>query len=135
VLDTVSTRERDLRDKDGRWYSLRLRPYRTLENKIDGVVVLLVDVDLLKRAETALQASEAQLTSELEAMNRLHSLSSRLLASTDLRAALDDVLENAILTSRADFGNVQLYNAPIGALEIVAQRGFRQDFLDYFRTV
>ncbi len=135
VLDTVSTKERDLRDKDGRWYSLRLRPYRTLENNIDGVVVLLVDVDLLKRAEEALQASEAQLTAELEAMNRLHSLSSRLLASKDLRAALDDVLENAILTSRADFGNVQLYNAPIGALEIVAQRGFRQDFLDYFRTV
>ena len=50
VLDTVSTRERDVRDKLGRWYSLRLRPYRTLDNKIDGVVVMLVDVDALKRA-------------------------------------------------------------------------------------
>ena len=50
VLDTVSTKERDVQDKHGRWYSLRLRPYRTLENKIDGVVVMLVDVDSLKRA-------------------------------------------------------------------------------------
>ena len=50
VLDTVSIKEREVRDKHGRWYSLRLRPYRTLENKIDGVVVMLVDVDMLKRA-------------------------------------------------------------------------------------
>jgi PAS domain S-box-containing protein len=50
VLDTVSTRERDVRDKHGRWYSLRLRPYKTLDNKIDGVVVMLVDVDAMKRA-------------------------------------------------------------------------------------
>ena len=50
MLDTVSVKEREVQDKDGRWYSLRLRPYRTLENKIDGVVVMLVDVDVLKRA-------------------------------------------------------------------------------------
>ncbi len=50
VLDTVSNQERDVRDKRGRWYSLRLRPYKTLENKIDGVVVVLVDVDAVKRA-------------------------------------------------------------------------------------
>jgi len=31
--------------------------------------------------------------------------------------------------------NIQLYNPQIGALEIVAQRGFQGDFLDYFRTV
>ena len=35
----------------------------------------------------------------------------------------------------ADFGNIQLYNPQAGALEIVAQRGFRQDFLDHFRQV
>ncbi len=50
VLDTVTAKERDVRDKHGRWYSLRLRPYRTLDNKIDGVVLALVDVDALKRA-------------------------------------------------------------------------------------
>src|SRR5712692_3791793 len=33
----------------GRWHILRLRPYRTLDNKIDGVVVVLIDVDTLKR--------------------------------------------------------------------------------------
>jgi len=57
VLDTVSTKEFDVRDKRGRWYSLRLRPYMTHENKIDGIVVLLVDIDGIKRGQS-LRASE-----------------------------------------------------------------------------
>ena len=51
VLDTASVKERDVRYKDGRWYSLRLRPYKTVDNRIDGVVAVLVDVDALKRAQ------------------------------------------------------------------------------------
>jgi PAS domain S-box-containing protein len=35
----------------------------------------------------------------------------------------------------ADFGNIQLFNPQTQALEIVAQRGFRQEFLDYFNRV
>jgi two-component system CheB/CheR fusion protein len=35
----------------GHWFSLRLRPYRALEDQIDGAVIALVDVDALKRAE------------------------------------------------------------------------------------
>ncbi len=56
VLDTVSTKERDVRDRHGRWHSLRLRPYKTLDNKIDGVVMVLFDVDLLKRAQAYTQS-------------------------------------------------------------------------------
>lgn len=56
VLDTVSAEQREVRDTSGRWYSLRLRPYRTLENKIDGVVMMLIDVDLLKRAHEYTQS-------------------------------------------------------------------------------
>jgi PAS domain S-box-containing protein len=88
-----------------------------------------------EQAQEALAWSEQLHAAELEAMTRLHALSARLLASDDLGTALNDVLENAIRTSGADLGNIQLYNPQIGALEIVAQRGFRQDFLDYFRTV
>ena len=50
VLHTVCTKERDVRDKSGHWYSLRLRPYRTVDNVIDGIVVMLVDVDTMMRA-------------------------------------------------------------------------------------
>jgi signal transduction histidine kinase len=90
--------------------------------------------ELLARVSAHLQIAR-QRAAELEAMTRLHALSTRLLRAESLSSALNDVLENAILTVRADFGNIQLFNPQLGALEIVAQRGFRQDFLDYFRTV
>jgi two-component system, chemotaxis family, CheB/CheR fusion protein len=50
VFDTVRPHEVDVRNRHGHWYSLRLRPYRTPENKIDGVVMLLVDVDAIRQA-------------------------------------------------------------------------------------
>ena len=50
VIDTLSILEREVQDRDGRWYSLRIRPYRTRENRIDGAVIILVDIDELKRA-------------------------------------------------------------------------------------
>ncbi|MDB5988509.1 MAG: luxQ [Nevskia sp.] len=50
VLATGSPRECEVRNPRGHWYSLRLRPYRTLDHKLDGVVVVLVDVDAIKRA-------------------------------------------------------------------------------------
>jgi two-component system CheB/CheR fusion protein len=54
VISTVREQEREVRDKDGRWYSLRVRPYLTIDNKVDGAVLVLVDIDAPKRAEQAL---------------------------------------------------------------------------------
>ncbi len=54
VIDTVSVREREVRDKAGRWYSLRVRPYMTLDNKVDGAVLVLVGIDELKRVQQAI---------------------------------------------------------------------------------
>ena len=45
VIDTLSVREKTVRDPEGRSYSLRIRPYRTADNKIDGAVMTLVDID------------------------------------------------------------------------------------------
>ncbi len=41
--------EREVKDKHGRWLSLRVRPYRTADNKIDGVIVVFLDTDIMKR--------------------------------------------------------------------------------------
>jgi PAS domain S-box-containing protein len=66
VIDTVTPREQEVQDKQGRWYSLRIRPYRTLENKSDGAVLVLVDVDTLKRAEEARRESEQRFARFME---------------------------------------------------------------------
>jgi two-component system CheB/CheR fusion protein len=44
VIDTLTVREKEVRDRQGRSYSLRIRPYRTTDNKIDGAVLTLVDL-------------------------------------------------------------------------------------------
>jgi len=60
VIDTVRERAREVRDKEGRWYSLRVRPYLTLDNKVDGAVLVLVDIDALKQTERVIAEAREQ---------------------------------------------------------------------------
>jgi two-component system CheB/CheR fusion protein len=55
VIETLSSREREVRDSEDRWHQLRIRPYRTLDNKIDGAVITLVEIDQMKRSLADLQ--------------------------------------------------------------------------------
>ena len=57
VIADVREQECEVRDKSDRCYSLRLRPYLTLDNKVDGAVMVLVDIDLLKRHEQLIAAA------------------------------------------------------------------------------
>lgn len=57
VLDTLSVKELDVQTQEGHWYTLRIRPYRTIENQIDGVVLVLLDIDALKRSAATLEAA------------------------------------------------------------------------------
>jgi hypothetical protein len=45
VIETLGTRERKVSDKEGRGYALRVRPYCNTDNKIDGAVITLVDLE------------------------------------------------------------------------------------------
>ena len=45
VIETLSASEQKVTDNEGRQYSFRVRPYRTTDNKIDGAVITLVDID------------------------------------------------------------------------------------------
>jgi two-component system CheB/CheR fusion protein len=58
VMDTLTSRELEVKDRDGRWYSLRLRPYKTADNKIDGVVLALFDIHVMKH--TLAEAEDAR---------------------------------------------------------------------------
>ena len=68
VLQTLRTVEREVRSRDGRRYLARLLPYRSLEDRIGGVVLTFVEVsdlrdaiDARQRTEAALQATERRL--------------------------------------------------------------------------
>jgi len=49
-----------VQDKLGRWFLVRIGPYRTLERKVEGVVLMLIDIDAIQRGEDALIESEAR---------------------------------------------------------------------------
>lgn len=51
VIESMAPREEDVQDKDGNWYSMQVRPYRTSDDKIDGAVVTFVDVTGRKQSE------------------------------------------------------------------------------------
>ncbi|MBI2393105.1 MAG: PAS domain-containing protein [Deltaproteobacteria bacterium] len=50
VIDTAVLHEEEVRGPDGRWYRLQIRPYKTLDMRVDGAVVSIIDIDALKRA-------------------------------------------------------------------------------------
>jgi two-component system CheB/CheR fusion protein len=50
AIETVAQIEREVQDKQGHWYLLRIRPYKSADNRIDGAVVALFDIDAAKRS-------------------------------------------------------------------------------------
>ncbi|VTR92856.1 signal transduction histidine kinase with and activity : Protein-glutamate methylesterase OS=Anabaena variabilis (strain ATCC 29413 / PCC 7937) GN=Ava_0314 PE=4 SV=1: CheB_methylest: CheR_N: CheR: PAS_10 [Gemmata massiliana] len=49
VIDSLTPFEGEVQDGSGHWFSLRIRPYVTLDSKIDGASIVLVDVDAIRR--------------------------------------------------------------------------------------
>jgi two-component system CheB/CheR fusion protein len=66
VLDTLVLNETEVQTRDGQWYLMRILPYRTIENVIEGVVITFVEITELKRVEGTLKESEEKLRGVLE---------------------------------------------------------------------
>jgi len=135
VMQTGEPREAEILTVDGRWYLKCVRPFRTGGKAGLGVAITFTDVTDRKAAETVLRKSEAALSAELEAMTRLHDFSAAILDTRTAQELVDLALDAVIGLHRADFGNVQLYDAQAGVLRIAAQRGFDNWFLEHFAQV
>ena len=77
-IESMSARERTVQDRDGRWFAMRVCPYRTADNRVDGAVLVLLDIDDLKRSSQELQDSR------------------------DFAAAIVDTMRGALLVLDAD---------------------------------
>jgi PAS domain S-box-containing protein len=123
------------RRKDGTDFpvEISLSPLETEEGTLVSAAVR--DVTERKRGEQELLALRDELAAELRAMTRLHELSTHLLEISQFQPLLEEVLDATIALQNAGFGNIQLFNPETQALEIVAQRGFQKDFLEYFGNV
>jgi two-component system, chemotaxis family, CheB/CheR fusion protein len=66
VLDTLITVEKEVQAKDGTWNHLRIWPYRTTENIIEGAVITFVDCTEAKKAQDALRLNEERMRVALQ---------------------------------------------------------------------
>ncbi|HXT41695.1 MAG TPA: PAS domain-containing protein, partial [Candidatus Angelobacter sp.] len=59
VLRSLVSLDKPVATRDGRWYAMRLMPYRTMDDRIDGVVITFMDITTAKKLEAELRASDA----------------------------------------------------------------------------
>jgi|GEM_PF-800574 len=90
ALSTLAVQECQVESADGRWFIMRIMPYTTLENIIDGVVITFSDITKPKHLETALLRSE----SLSRALNVIHvAISSTLDFNTVMKSVLVEAAE------------------------------------------
>ena len=61
VLRTLAASETPVSARDGRWFNVRIMPYRTLDDRIDGVVITFADITAAKKLEERLRDQHATL--------------------------------------------------------------------------
>ena len=67
VIENITVQERELQDEHGHWFVMRVRPYQTEENRIEGAVITFVDVDEVRAAVERI----GQVTRFGDALNRI----------------------------------------------------------------
>jgi hypothetical protein len=90
--------------------------------------------DRAQRAEQFAAWTRLELD-EPELVHRLHAVTKGLRSARGLGSLLDRALAGALFLLGADRGNVQVLDPATGSLQIVAQHGFDDAFLDYFAAV
>ncbi len=104
VLSDLTPVERETRSEDGHWFIVRLRPYRTMRDQIDGVVVTFVDI-------TQRRAEEQAVIEARDAADRLAQLRAAFLAniSHEIRTPLTSIIGlSQVLGEKLDERNQEM---------------------------
>ncbi|PKI15833.1 chemotaxis protein CheB [Colwellia sp. 12G3] len=72
VLQTLSSIEEDITASDERWFKVRIMPYRTQENVIDGVVITFIDITESKRIAADIESARKELVIINESASQAH---------------------------------------------------------------
>jgi len=68
TIDSVRTTQIEAQDHNGHWYSVRIRPYQTLDNQITGATIVFIDIDLMKKSLEAASVARDYAESVVAAM-------------------------------------------------------------------
>ena len=120
VMASAEPRRREVRHENGRWYSMEIRPYRSVEDRVDGVVVSFLDIDDLKKG---IQRAErqARLTDALNELDR--GIASTMSIDEIMQCAIDD----GVAALGVDGGTIEIREDE--DLIVRYQRGFEAEDL------
>jgi len=65
VLNKLTLKERSVETSDDRWFAVRVMPYRTLDNRIDGIVITFSDITAAKKLEARLREQQPSLEKKM----------------------------------------------------------------------
>ena len=102
----MTMKEWEVQDRDGHWYRLQIRPYKATDNRIDGAILSLVDIDALKHLVERAQRANA----DAESANHVKDEFLATL-SHELRTPLASMLMRAQLLRRGDMDEVKVKRA------------------------
>jgi two-component system CheB/CheR fusion protein len=88
VLRTLVFSERSITTGDGRWFTVRIMPYRTMDNRIDGVVITFADITAAKKVEAGLREKNTDLNTHSAEQGRALDRAEERLEAHDAREQL-----------------------------------------------
>ena len=123
VIVTVQEREREVRDDNGRWCSLRVRPYISLDNRVEGAIIVLVDIDELKKKEAQITQARDRAEAVLETIP-----DPLLILNENLRIqSANDAFYRTFKLSRAHIEDHSIFELP--GWDIPRLRGLLEDVI------
>jgi two-component system, chemotaxis family, CheB/CheR fusion protein len=125
VIDTLVIKEQEVQDTEGHWYDLRIRPYKNLENQIDGAMMVLVDINALKRSSEQLQESRDYAEAIVETIQE-----SLLVLDRDLRVVTaNPCFYETFQVSKAETEHHSIFELGNGQWNIPALRSLLEEVL------
>lgn len=102
VLQTLVFREIEISTKDRRWFTVRIMPYRTYDDHIDGLVITFIDNSLLKKAVNELTELKNKYIQALSHSNMALSICDRDLRYTWMHNSDPEFIAEKVIGKRDD---------------------------------
>jgi two-component system CheB/CheR fusion protein len=117
AMETVTVREDEARATDGRWYRVSIRPHRTTDQRLDGVILSFLDIDILKQTVLAAECARdyAQSIVDTVPVSLVVLDGDRRVVSANAR--FNSTFANASIAERAD-----LFDLAAGSLDCAPLR-------------
>jgi len=125
VLRKLNSKEKEVQTRDGEWRQVRIHPYRTTENVIEGLVVTFVDINRVKLAELVAQQARADAESIVDTVREPLLVLDEKLCVVSANRAFHQVFK----TADREVAHRSIYKIGDGQWDIPALRQLLEEIL------